>query len=164
MRITILAFLALVSVSSGQSDQDYLSFIRTWEGKSNHVYIDSLGNRTIGIGHALRKDENFSYLSDYHVERICLEDIKTAQNIVRSHIKDFDLHPTLFKLIMVDMAFNLGSNRFCSFKNMIRACNDRDYLLVSHEMRESKWYSQVGKRSKHHVKALKNLGAMQNDL
>jgi lysozyme len=51
-------------------------------------------------------------------------------------------------MVVVDMIFNLGAARFSRFKKLNAALALRDYTLAAHEMMDSKWYTQVGRRAK----------------
>ena len=57
--------------------------------------------------------------------------------------------------VIVDMAFNLGVAGLLSFKRMIQALNCYDYDTAADEMINSKWYRQVGERSKRLVKMMR---------
>ena len=57
--------------------------------------------------------------------------------------------------VIIDMVFNLGLSGFLSFKNTIQAIKDKDYKLAAKEMEDSRWYRQVGNRSKRLVKMMR---------
>jgi GH24 family phage-related lysozyme (muramidase) len=61
--------------------------------------------------------------------------------------------------VLVNMAFNLGRNRLSKFKNMLRYVNEGNYLMAANEMIDSKWYTQVGRRSKELVDIMKDAKA-----
>ena len=46
------------------------------------------------------------------------------------------------------MWFNLGGSRLSKFKNMLAACRSHDWKEMAQQMQESRWYWQVGRRSK----------------
>lgn len=52
------------------------------------------------------------------------------------------------------MAFNLGAAGFRGFKRFNLALTRLDYDTAAHEMRESKWYGQVGKRAERLVRMM----------
>jgi len=52
------------------------------------------------------------------------------------------------QMVVVDMIFNLGLTRFLRFINLNKALLIKDYLRAAHEMLDSKWYTQVGRRAK----------------
>jgi len=137
--------------------QPYLDFTEKWEGKRNKVYVCFAGHKTIGIGHKLKSDESFSYLNDKQVYKLYKQDMQIAISDARKLVKNFDSLPLEVKLIVADLSFNLGIVRFAKFKKMIEACERQDWKTMADELQNSKWYHQVGKRSRHHVKKLRLL-------
>lgn len=57
---------------------------------------------------------------------------------------------------MLDMTYNLGINGLMRFKKMMAAISCRDYELAALEMKNSKWYKQVGDRSKRLCEMMKS--------
>jgi lysozyme len=53
------------------------------------------------------------------------------------------------------MAFNLGRSRLSKFKKMVTAVNEGNYAKAADEMTDSKWYRQVGRRSKELVEIMR---------
>jgi lysozyme len=51
------------------------------------------------------------------------------------------------QMVVVDMLFNLGRVRFGTFKKFQAALALKDYTLAAHEMKDSRWYDQVGRRA-----------------
>ncbi len=68
----------------------------------------------------------------------------------------FDLLPEVVQLALVDMRFNLGPGRFRHFKKMIAAVKDQDFGKAAAEMKDSRWYQQVGLRAKTLVNMMTN--------
>ena len=58
------------------------------------------------------------------------------------------------KNAVVDMSYNLGDN-LLKFKKMKAALSTGDYENAAKEMKDSKWYGQVGNRSKELVSEMK---------
>lgn len=52
------------------------------------------------------------------------------------------------QMVVVDMIFNLGLTRFLKFPKLNAALAAGDILQVAHEMKDSKWYTQVGSRAR----------------
>lgn len=137
------------------------------EGFRNYAYNDSLGIKSIGVGFNLERHDakdllsvvganiNDLYLTDDQVYKLLDITIDEAITHTKKIITSYDSHPEYVKLVLCDMMFNLGPNRFSAFKNMIRAVEQKDYLTAAHEMVNSKWYSQVGNRSKFLVEVMK---------
>jgi hypothetical protein len=46
------------------------------------------------------------------------------------------------------MCFNLGGTRLSKFRNMLKACREHNWKEMSVQMQDSRWYGQVGRRSK----------------
>ncbi len=51
------------------------------------------------------------------------------------------------QMVVVDMVFNLGLTRFLKFPALNAALAIQDYVRAAHEMLDSKWYRQVGRRA-----------------
>ena len=55
------------------------------------------------------------------------------------------------------MSFNLGLTRLSKFKKLKTALLQRDYNSAAKEMMDSRWYGQVGRRSRELVKTMKSI-------
>ncbi len=118
-------------------------FILLNEGYRNKPYKDIYGNITIGIGRNLTGKG----LKDYEVEYLFQNDIDDAINDLVKIFKDnFYLFPEPIKIGLIDMMFNMGINRFKTFKKMIKALNEFDFEKASYEIENSKWCNQVKSR------------------
>jgi len=131
--------------------------IKRHEGEVLEIYEDSLGYKTLGIGH-LCKPEDPEY--DWEVGT------KVSQEVVDMYYEDdFNKHlaeaihvlgsdeafynlPENIQHVLVNMCFNLGANRLSKFKNMLLACREHNWEQMAAEMENSRWYSQVGRRSR----------------
>ena len=67
----------------------------------------------------------------------------------------FDRLDPVRKKVVIDMRFNLGPGGFRGFKRMIAALAVGDYKAAAAEMMDSKWYREVGNRSKRLVRMMK---------
>ena len=56
--------------------------------------------------------------------------------------------------VVLDMRFNLGPGGFRGFRKMIAALTRGDYEEAAKEMKDSKWYWEVGNRSRRLVKMM----------
>jgi len=143
------------------------------EGKRNKIYFDTKNIPTIGIGFNLQREDakekieqfglNFSnilsgkeLLSDEQINILFEENFNEAIERANSFLPDFEQYPSEIKSIIVDMAFNLG-NKLFDFVNFRTALINKDYENASKEMINSKWYGQVGNRSKELVNMVKNI-------
>ena len=146
-------------------EEEVLIMIERHEGKKYSVYDDSLFIPTIGIGFNLNNLDNrnrieslgISYdsvisgktsLTDKQIYKLFRKDVKTAISNAINFLPNFDEQPNKVKIVLVDMSFNLGYNRLMQFVKFRQALIDKDYKKASIEMKDSKWYYQVGNRSK----------------
>ena len=124
---------------------NWLDYARTYitknEGRENKVYIDTAGKMTGGIGH------NFTdvKLSDTVIELLFQEDMKAAKKECWKY-NWFELLDEYRKIVVIDMMFNLGSKKFASFKNMVRALSIQEYDYAAVELKDSKYFKQVKNR------------------
>lgn len=147
---------------------------KEFEGLYLSVYKCTEGKRTIGYGHNLEKYGSVSLFKSLGLNHRAIMqgdlDITLAEaELIYKHdheraVKDayavfprLDTHPKLVQDTIVDILFNIGRTSFKKFVKTIDAINRRDYTSAAHELKNSKWYGQVGRRSKHHVKKLLSL-------
>lgn len=144
---------------------DIFDFIKDHEGYRPHVYKDTLGIPTIGIGFNLTRPDakkiaqqagaNYQNillgkedLSDEQVKEIFKITISIAYKDAKQWIPDFDGLPKNIKLAILDLSFNMGYSRLSKFiktRNFILA---KDYHNAAKELQSSKWATQVGRRAK----------------
>jgi lysozyme len=125
------------------------------EGVVYELYRDHLGYLTGGIGHLIKKsDPEYKMkvgtkLSRDRVEQWFAEDLEIAIEDSYLVFGDaiFDSFPSEVQEIIVNMMFNLGINRFRTFRRMIIALASRDWKEAAKEGRDSKWYKQVTNRA-----------------
>ena len=133
--------------------------IKRHEGEVLEVYEDSLGYLTFGVGHLIkdsddehglpvgtpvsqeRVDDVYDYDFDKHVE-------ETIHVFESKGGEDFYALPEDIQHVLINMTFNLGGTRFSKFNNMWSAVIEGDWNRMSVEMEDSRWFGQVGRRSK----------------
>ena len=132
--------------------------IKRHEGEVLENYKDSLGYLTLGVGHLIREDDAEygepagTPISQETVDRYYEADFdKHVDETI--HVCDknniiFEELPESIQHVLVNMCFNLGANRLGKFRNMLYACSVEDWDEMSRQMEDSKWYGQVGRRSK----------------
>lgn len=143
---------------------DIKIFIEKHEGKRNSVYLDSKGIETIGIGFNLRKPSakslinavgaNYSNilagkekLTNDQIYKLFNLDVQTAINDARKIFSNFNSLPNDIQKVLVDMSFNLGYSKLSGFIKLKTAIENLDFVTAAKEMKNSKWYTQVGNRS-----------------
>ena len=126
------------------------------EGKVLEIYEDSLGYKTLGIGHLCQpEDPEYKWevgtkVSEEVVNMYFEDDFKKhlAEAIhVFGTEEAFYLLPEVIQHVLVNMCFNLGFTKLSKFKNMLAACRKHDWAEMARQMEDSRWFNQVGRRS-----------------
>lgn len=158
--------------AKSQSTIDIQQMIIKHEGFKTKVYRDSLGIPTIGIGSCLdlkikpqaksrieALGANYDLilqgkqsLTNTQVMNLFEQDFKDAINTVGRLVPNLSSHPNGVQSVLIDMAFNVNISKFPKF---LAAVNKKDYKTAADEMINSKWYGQVGNRSKELVEIMR---------
>lgn len=117
--------------------------LRRHEGVEKHVYKDSVGIETIGVGRNL-VDKG---LTDDEIDYLLANDIRDAEEDCKAVFDFYDQLSGIRKRVLVDMAFNLGRTRLSKFIKMAAALEVKDYDEAAKQMLQSKWATQVGIRA-----------------
>jgi len=134
---------ALSSISSKMRDKLVDQLIEH-EGLKLKPYYCPAGKLTIGVGRNL-EDKG---ISQKEAAFLLKNDIDECISDLEDLFKEkFDSFPEQVKIVLIDMRFNLGATGFRSFRKMIKAVNESNFDKASKEMKNSNWYSQVGKRA-----------------
>ncbi len=120
------------------------------EGLRLKPYRCTAGKLTIGVGRNLETKG----LSEEEALFLLRNDIAEVTERLERLGWFVALDPVRQK-VLIDMAFNLGVAGLLSFKRMIQALNCYDYDTAADEMINSKWYHQVGERSKRLVQMMR---------
>jgi len=135
------------------------------EGYVAEIYLDSENLPTFGIGHLVTEDDmEYSWpvgtpVTDERILDVFHKDCDIAYKDACALVLNFAGQAPDAQRVLVNMAFNLGRNRLSKFKNMLKAVNEGKYLVAANEMIDSKWYSQVGRRSQELVDIMKEAKA-----
>lgn len=120
--------------------------LRRDEGVEKSAYQDSLGYWTIGVGRLIDKRKGGG-LSDDEMDYLLQNDIKEKTLELKSRVKCFDKLSEPRKGVLINMAFNLGTNGLLNFKKTMALIEAGDYEAASKEMLNSTWAKQVGARA-----------------
>ncbi|WAR01601.1 ENLYS-like protein, partial [Mya arenaria] len=133
------------------------------EGVKYTIYKDSLDKLTFGIGHLITKNDPEygkpvgTPVSEERVDAVFKTDVAEAVKLTQSiYNPGCQTWPGEVKEIMVNMAFNLGGN-LKKFTNLKTALDDRNWQKAADEMKDSRWYTQVGKRAVRLVERMRNV-------
>ena len=126
--------------------------VKKHEGYRNKVYLDTLGKRTVGVGHLCVEDfwEDDKEYEEKFLMEILADDlqnaIKGARELKEEHsCTDID---EIAQEILVEMVFQLGKNGVSKFRNMWKALSEKNYIGASYEMLDSRWAKQTPNRAK----------------
>ena len=125
--------------------------LKTDEGFEECIYTCTAGKLTLGYGFNVEDEPIPEHIASIWLDWLIMkrhEDLSQWQWYCE--LDDFR------KRIMINMAFNLGTNGLLNFKKMINAIIDKDYDLAADEMEDSRWFEQVGDRSKRLVKMMRD--------
>ena len=136
--------------------------VKQHEGYRNKVYLDTLGKRTVGVGHLCVEDfwEDDKEYEEKFLMEILADDlqnaIKGARELKEEHsCTDID---EIAQEILVEMVFQLGKNGVSKFRNMWKALAEKNYIGASFEMLDSKWAKQTPNRAKSMAELMKSCG------
>lgn len=138
------------------NDMEAMQMTKNFEGLSLRPYRCPAGKLTIGYGRNLedvgitKEEANLLFINDYYN---AVNGLKTL--LISNGIKYEDLHKDVF-YALTDMMFNMGYNRLSKFKKLFSELKKGSYEGVAREMKNSKWYTQVGDRSKKLVEIVKS--------
>lgn len=114
--------------------------IRYHEGVKLKLYKCPAGKLTIGYGRNIEDNGISLACAKYMLE----EDIEEAKKNLYFVFGEnfFNSLSDNQRIALIDMMFNLGLNRFMTFKKAIRAIKNRDFETASDEIEDSKAYNQ----------------------
>lgn len=149
-------------------------YIERNEGRKKHVYIDTKGHPTVGIGfnldrgdaRAVMQSEDIDYaavregraaLTDEQVDRLFARDVATAERDARAVVGGgtFDALTEGRRIVLIDMVFNLGKAGLAAFRKAILALQQGNYEETALQMIDSSWYHQVGSRAQRNVEMMR---------
>ena len=128
-----------------------LASVKKHEGYRNKVYLDTLGKRTVGVGHLCVEDfwEDDKEYEEKFLMTILEHDlesaIKSAKQLIADHgCMDMD---EVAEEIIIEMVFQLGKTGVSKFKNMWKALSGLEYSVAASEMLDSRWAKQTPNRA-----------------
>ena len=139
-----------------------LASVKKHEGYRNKVYLDTLGKRTVGVGHLCGED---FWEDDKEYEEKFLMDILEAdlQNAIKG-AKDLmsengcmDMDEVAEEII-IEMIFQLGKTGVSKFRNMWKHLSALEYSDAASEMLDSRWAKQTPTRAQAMSAEMASLG------
>ena len=141
-----------------------LESVKKHEGYRNKVYLDTLGKRTVGVGHLCVEDfwEDDKEYEEKFLMTILEHDlqsaIKGAKDLMQEHgCMDID---EVAEEIIIEMVFQLGKSGVSKFRNMWKALQQDppQYDVASIEMLDSRWAKQTPNRAQSMADQMKACG------
>jgi lysozyme len=131
--------------------------LKRHEGIRTHAYQCTANMTTVGVGRNIDEDGGLG-LSIDEIEFLLENDIRRCKQelIALPWFPEID---SVRQDALINMCFNLGGTRLSKFKNMLAACRKHDWNEMARQMEDSRWFGQVGRRSKE----LQDLVLQQND-
>jgi lysozyme len=112
------------------------------EGYRQHLYECPEGIATIGIGFNL--EEGFTKEESMLILKHRMG--KFIEELVE-RVPVFLTVSSVRKIVLLDMAYNLGINRLLTFRKMLAALGQGDFQLAATEMLDSRYAKQVKGRA-----------------
>lgn len=130
------------------------------EGFRSHPYRDSIGVWTIGYGVTVVDGrpvtKSTPAMTMGQARQLLRAGIFNALLDCEKTFPNFAALDGVRQEVLANMAYNLGGPKLRQFKRMRAAVERFDFPEWADEMVDSKWYRQVGARSKRLVKAVRD--------
>ena len=140
-----------------------LKLVKEAEGFEPLPYRCTAKKLTQGYGrnlevHPLSEEEKAELASDGSVseevaEKWAIKELYECEEKLNSNII-YQKQSDIRKAVLLDMCFNIGYTGLMKFKKMWFALGERDYPQASREMKDSKYYTDVGTRGKRNVEIM----------
>ena len=138
-----------------------LESVKKHEGYRNKVYLDTLGKRTIGVGHLCVEDfwEDDKEYEESFLMEILEKDLQSAIDQADDMCKDLKISSDA-KILIIEMIFQLGGNGVSKFRKMWQALQQDppDYAEASVQMLDSRWAKQTPNRANEMANHMKHCG------
>jgi len=129
--------------------------VKTHEGYRNTVYLDTLGKKTVGVGHLCVEDhweEDREYEEGY-LMNIFEGDLKeacvNAETLINKNITSEVILEDSIEHVLVEMVFQLGIGGVGKFQKMWKALNEGNNEEAANQMLDSRWHSQTPARAEY---------------
>ena len=155
----ILAFPVFPAWACDPSETLYERLVRH-EGYERCVYVDTLGNPTIGVGHLLPEGTpHDTCWDDATIYRMLHHDIEFAESAAYRDLNDpvsWAHLPRVPRETMIEMAFQLGGRGLGSFHHMLDAIRAGDWPRAAREIRNSLLARETPKRANELADCMEN--------
>jgi len=127
--------------------------VQDHEGLRTSVYLDTLGKKTVGIGHLVQPHEMERFAEGVEIPMDEIMEIfemdlnraaAGADMLIQENV-GHDL-PQHVGEVILEMVFQLGTTGVSKFKKFWKALRVKDWKKASAEMKDSRWHSQTPRR------------------
>ena len=128
-----------------------LASVKKHEGYRNKVYLDTLGKRTVGVGHLCVEDfwEDDKEYEEKFLMTILEHDLSDAikgANDLLAENGCMDMNEKAHEII-IEMVVQLGKTGVSKFRNMWKHLSALEYSDAASEMLDSRWATQTPNRA-----------------
>ena len=120
------------------------------EGFRSEPYLDTVEVATIGYGTTFILGEpvslNTPKMAEPVARGILRSDLFQACHDAQVVFNRFDEMNSVRQEVLANLAYNIGRTRLNGFVKMITAAQSLDYAEMAEQMKDSKWFRQVGQR------------------
>ena len=127
--------------------------VQDHEGLRTSVYLDTLGKKTVGIGHLVQDHELERFAEGVEIPmeeimEIFEMDLNRAAAGADMLIEDNVGHdlPQHVGEVILEMVFQLGTTGVSKYKKFWKALRVKDWKKAAAEMKDSRWHSQTPRR------------------
>ena len=128
-----------------------LESVKKHEGYRNKVYLDTLGKRTVGVGHLCVEDfwEDGKEYDEKFLMDTLQKDLQGSIDGAEDLCKGLKISDDA-KILIIEMIFQLGKTGVKKFRNMWKALQQDppQYDVAATEMLDSRWAKQSPNRAK----------------
>ena len=128
-----------------------LASVKKHEGYRNKVYLDTLGKRTVGVGHLCVEDfwEDDKEYEEKFLMTILEHDLQTAIKGAKDLMSENGCNDIdeIAQELIIEMIFQLGKTGVSKFRNMWKHLSAFEYSSAASEMLDSRWAKQTPNRA-----------------
>ena len=130
--------------------------LRRDEGVKYEPYLDTMGIKTVGVGHNLIAHPiDFTYpLTDEQVDELLASDLKETFAQLDKHLPWWRNMNYPRQRACTNLCFNMGINGLLTFHNTLAAMQAGDWDAVVDGLKSSKWAQQVGSGRSNRIESL----------
>lgn len=112
------------------------------EGKELHLYKDSEGFTTVGVGRNIQANG----ISEDECALMFRNDCARSIRDLDAHAAWWRATPPHVQRVLINLCFNMGWPRLSGFVNTLAYMKAGNFPQAAANLKQSKWWTQVGER------------------